>query len=93
MDKRRSPHRQVDLELDIAYPTGETHRVRSRDISDNGIFVYIDEMKRPLSGEIVTLTNVNDQQESLPSTEAAVVRFEPEGMGLSFIFMELEEDI
>ncbi len=86
MEQRQSPRRPVRLEIQITYPTGESHHVFSRDISDGGIFLMLDKASQPLIGELIYLEIVGDPgDETLPGTEAIVVHQTPEGMGLAFI--------
>jgi len=95
MEQRRSPRRPASFKIELAYPTGETLTVVSRDISDNGIFLLLEESSQPIIGEIVSLKLVDESvnEAPLPSNEAAVVRLEPEGIGLSFIVMDFVDDL
>lgn len=94
MDKRRAPRRPVSLRIELTYPSGENLAVSSRDISDNGIFILLDESRQPEIGEIVSLKIVDESTDEslLPSSEAAVVRLAPDGIGLSFIVMDFVDD-
>ena len=95
MEQRRSPRRSASLKIELAYPTGENFTVVSRDISDNGIFLLLEESHQPVIGEIVSLKLVDESvnEAPLPSNEAAVVRLEPEGVGLAFIVMDFVDDL
>ncbi len=86
MEQRQSPRRPVRLDIQITYPTGESHQVVSRDISDGGIFLILERSSQPLIGELIYLEISGESSgETLPGTEAIVVHQTPEGMGLAFI--------
>jgi hypothetical protein len=58
--------------------------VMTRDISDSGVFVIIDDAQRLLKiGEVVT-GQVQGMPLEAPTLEMSVVRFEPGGVGLRF---------
>ena len=97
MEKRKFPRKEIILSVKISYPTGESQLVHTRDISDGGMFLILEELDRPIIGELVSveLTDENDNKDVLPSSEAVVVREESEGIGLSFIEMDfaMDEDV
>ena len=91
-DKRKYPRRPVVLDVELSYPSGETIGVQSRDISDGGLFLVLDNRDKPLLGEIigVRLTGDSAEKETLPSSEAVVVHQAADGIGVAFIVMEFE---
>ena len=94
MDKRRAPRKSVTINVKITFPSGESQHSVTRDISESGIFLILDESGGPLIGELLTLELLDDAQntEVLPGSEAVVVRQEPDGIGLSFIDMNFSMD-
>jgi len=82
------------LDVELSYPSGEIKTVKSRDISEGGLFLEIDSRDQPMLGELIGLRLLGDSadQESLPSAEAIVVHQSTDGMGVAFIVMEFEED-
>ena len=91
---RKSPRQPARLEIGLAYPSGEHQIAVTRDVSDGGMFVLIETQARPILGELVTISLIgrSANQLSLPSTEAVVVHTSPEGVGLAYIFLELDDD-
>jgi len=82
------------LDVELSYPSGEIKTVKSRDISEGGLFLVIDSRDQPMLGELIGLRLLGDSadQESLPSAEAIVVHQATDGMGVAFIVMEFEDD-
>ena len=94
MENRKYPRRNVTLEVELSYPTGDKQIVHTRDISEGGLFLVLDKLDRPILGELLGVKLVGDSvdKEVLPGDDAVVVHQEPEGIGLAFIQMELDED-
>jgi hypothetical protein len=94
MDNRKSPRRDIILDIELSYPSGDKQIVSTRDISDGGVFLILDQLDRPVLGELVGVKLVGDsiEKEILPGTDAVVVHQEPQGIGLAFIQIELDED-
>ena len=92
-DKRRYPRRPVELDIELSYPSGQIHVVKSRDISEGGLFLVIDSASQPIIGEVLRIKLLGDSasKESLPSEEAVVVHQASDGIGVAFIEMELDE--
>lgn len=90
MDKRQYKRTDVTLVVKISYPDTEPQLVKSRDFSDGGMFLIIEDASRPIIGEVVSVELIEpaDGIDILPSHEAVVVRQEKEGIGLSFIEMD-----
>ncbi|MDQ1363009.1 MAG: PilZ protein [Pseudomonadota bacterium] len=91
---RKSPRYPLHLDVELTYPSGERHHAVTRDISDGGMFVLISSELRPVLGELVTivLTGNSAEKTTLPSNEAVVVHTAPQGIGLAYIFIELDDD-
>jgi len=95
-EQRKYPRRNLHLEVELGFPSGEKQVVRTRDVSEGGVFVVLDKMYRPVIGEVVTV-KLNDSEketgEVFPSNEAVVVRQEEGGVGLAFIELDFSEDL
>jgi len=94
IESRKSPRYPVHLDVELIYQSGAQHHAVTRDVSDGGMFVLINSELRPILGELVTirLTGNSIQKIALPSNEAVVVHTAPQGIGLAYIFMELDDD-
>lgn len=95
-EQRKYPRRELHLEVELGFPSGEKQIVRTRDVSEGGVFVVLDRFYRPVIGEVVTV-KLNDVErethEKFPSSEAVVVRQEEGGVGLAFIELDFSEDL
>lgn len=93
-DKRRYPRRSVLLDVELRYPSGKIITVKTRDVSDGGIFLVMGDHALPEQGEVIHLELVGDslQKETLPSAEAVVVHRDQDGVGVAFIEMDLDAD-
>jgi len=88
---RKHPRRVIHLEVELGFPSGEKKTVRTQDISDGGVFLVVDKLRRPIIGEVVEVKIVNDDQNTgvtFPSTDAVVVRQEEGGIGVAFIELD-----
>jgi len=95
-EKRKHPRREAHLEVELGFPSGEKQIVRTRDISECGVFLVLDKLRRPVLGEVVTVVLNNSEQsagEIFPSSDAVVVRQEEGGIGLAFIELDFVDDI
>ena len=95
-DKRKYPRREAHLEVELGFPSGEKQIVRTRDVSDGGVFLVLDKLRRPVIGEVVTVMLNNNEHnigETFPSSDAVVVRQEEGGIGLAFIELDFVDDI
>ncbi len=84
MDKREHKRTPLKVQLRIDHPVHGQMLVTTRDISDSGVFVVIDDAQRLLQiGEIVS-GQVQGLPVEAPVVRMEVVRFEPSGVGLIF---------
>lgn len=92
-NKRKSERRAISLSIELLYPSGDTQILHTRDMSDGGLFLIVEKLKQPTIGECVKVSlSGNDKSKVvLPSNDAVVVRQSPDGIGLAFIEMELDE--
>lgn len=81
-DTSRAP---LKVRIRIDHPVHGEMQVMTRDISDSGVFVIIDDEQRSLLqiGEVVT-GQVQGLPMEAPILQMEVVRFEPGGVGLRF---------
>jgi hypothetical protein len=81
-DTSRAP---LKVRIRIDHPVHGEMQVMTRDISDSGVFVIIDDAQRSLLqiGELVT-GQVQGLPMEAPILQMEVVRFEPGGVGLRF---------
>lgn len=95
-EQRKYPRRELHLEVELGFPSGEKQIVRTRDVSEGGVFVVLDKLHRPVIGEVVSV-KLNDSEEDtgevFPSNDAVVVRQEEGGVGLAFIELNFGDDI
>lgn len=97
MDKelRKHPRQQIHLDVELGFPSGEKQAVRTLDISDGGVFLVVDKLRRPIIGEVVEVKILNNEQNtgvSFPSNDAVVVRQEERGIGLAFIELDFNDE-
>ena len=94
-EKRKYPRRSVELNVELSYPSGDVKTVKTRDISEGGLFLILDELEKPVLGEVVGVKLVDESagKEVFPSDEAVVVRYAPDGVGLAFIEIEVDDDL
>ena len=95
IESRKSPRHLIHLDVELTYPSGEHHQAVTRDISDGGMFVLISSELRPVIGELVSvrLIGANNNIHALPASEAVVVHAAPQGIGLAYIFIELDDEL
>ncbi len=90
-EQRKYPRRELHIEVELGFPSGDKQIVRTRDISEGGVFIVLDKLRRPVIGEVLTV-KINDGQDCpddlFPSNDAVVVRQEENGIGLAFIELD-----
>lgn len=85
-DKRR--HIRTPLACHIKVTHGEAEMVvKTRDISDGGVFVVLEPDQVPPIGSHVT-GQVQGLMDDAPVLEMEVVRVEPAGVGLRFVNLD-----
>jgi c-di-GMP-binding flagellar brake protein YcgR len=92
---RKYPRRKLHLEVELSFPSGEKQTVRTQDVSDGGVFLIVDKLRRPIIGEVIEVKIVNDENElgvEFPSNDAVVVRQEEGGIGLAFIELDFDNE-
>ena len=82
-DKRKHIRTSLQCKIKITHATSE-RIVKTRDVSDGGVFVVLDADQIPPIGTIVT-GQVQGLMDDAPILEMEVVRVEPSGVGLRFL--------
>ncbi len=87
--KEQRKHLRIGLIVDIemTLPLKGIINVRTKNISDGGLFIVLDDTEMPPIGtEVqVRLKNQLGDGEEPPINRARVVRHDPDGVGLEFI--------
>lgn len=83
-DKRRHVRTPIACRIKILHESFGERLLRTRDISDGGVFVAIEDGELPPVGTIVQ-GQVQGLMEDAPVLDMEVVRVEPEGIGLRFV--------
>ncbi|WP_341937315.1 PilZ domain-containing protein [Marinimicrobium sp. C2-29] len=83
-DKREHSRTPMACRIKIQHESIGELVVKTRDISDGGVFVVLEPDQVPPVGSIVT-GQVQGMMVEAPVLEMEVVRTEPEGVGLKFI--------
>ena len=94
MDLRKHPRKDIDLEIELSYPDAEPVIVRTRDISDGGMFLILDGVESPpVIGELVHVKLVGEsaKKETLPESSAVIVHKDAVGVGLAYVEIELDD--
>ncbi|GGY87331.1 PilZ domain-containing protein [Cellvibrio zantedeschiae] len=85
-DKRRHIRTPLACRIKVTHGSEEMI-VKTRDISDGGVFVVLEPDQVPPVGTQVT-GQVQGLMDDAPILEMEVVRVEPEGVGLRFINLD-----
>ncbi len=90
-DQRKHIRTSLQCKIKISHPAVGEKIVKTRDVSDGGVFVVLDPDQIPPIGSIVT-GQVQGLMDDAPILEMEVVRVEPSGIGLRFLNQENEID-
>jgi len=82
-NKRRHVRTPLVCRIKVTH-NNEEMLVKTRDISDGGVFVVLEPEQVPPIGSVVT-GQVQGMMEDAPILDMEVVRIEPAGVGLRFI--------
>lgn len=83
-DKRQHIRTSLQCKIKITHDSLGEKIVKTRDISDGGVFVVLEPNDIPPVGSIVT-GQVQGLMDHAPILEMEVVRVEPTGVGLRFV--------
>lgn len=97
-EQRKFPRQILHVEVELGFPSGEKQIVRTRDVSEGGVFLVLDKLRRPVIGEVVTVKLMPDDEHKVPgnlfpSSDAVVVRQEEGGIGLAFIELDFGDEL
>jgi len=85
MDNRRKhPRIPVTVEVKVSHPSVGEKFVKTRNISDNGLFLLVDPSNMPPIGTVVK-GQVQGMQADAPMLDMQIVRVESVGLGLRFV--------
>jgi c-di-GMP-binding flagellar brake protein YcgR len=89
-EKRKSVRTPFTCRIKIIATDKSEMLVKTRDISDGGVFVVLEPDQMPPIGTIVT-GQVQGLLDNAPVLQMEVVRMEPNGVGLRFLQEDLEK--
>lgn len=90
-NKRKYPRYPMSVMVRIEHESIGDKVIKTRNISDGGIFLIIDPGEMPPVGSIV-IGQVQGMIENPPRIKMEIVRTEADGLGLRFIGEEPDED-
>ena len=87
-NQRQHPRKEIRIEVALSFLEDEIRTVITRDISEGGLFMMVDNPDHYPLGEIVSL-DFQDPLNGLVQThkEAIVVRCDEDGLGVAFVEM------
>lgn len=83
-NKRKHPRFPLNVDVKISHPDIGEQIVKTRDLSDGGIFILADPTAMPPIGEIIH-GQVQGESDDFPVVSMKIVRIEDDGLGLQFI--------
>ena len=83
-NRRRHPRIPMTVRVKIVHPAIGEKIVKTKNISDSGLFILAEPTEMPAIGEIV-IGQVQGMIDDPPSLEMEIVRTEKDGIGLQFI--------
>ncbi len=88
-NQRRFPRNEIQIAVELSYLEEDVRTVTTRDISQGGLFMQLDNPEHYAMGEMVIL-NYNDplQNNEQTSKDAVIVRHTDSGIAVAFIEME-----
>lgn len=88
-NQRQYPRKEIRVEVELSFMEDEPRMVITRDISQGGLFMFMEDPAYYPLGEMVSV-NYSDPLNGLAPTqkEAIVVRRAEDGIGIAFVEME-----
>lgn len=83
-NKRKHERYLFTTEVKISHPGFGEKIVKTKDISDSGVFILVEPTAMPPVGEIVQ-GQVQGGAEDMPVVKMKIVRMDDDGLGLQFI--------
>jgi len=90
-NKRKHTRHAIAVNIKISHTDIGVRVVKTRDISDGGVFVLIEPVEALIPGSIVE-GQVQDMVGDAPVVMMEVVRVEETGLGLSYLLDDLPND-
>lgn len=88
-NNRKFTRHEVQVNVQLSYLDHETRQVRSRDISEGGMFLEIDNASDYLLGEMVHLKYNDPARDNLDTEmDAIIVRIADDGLGIAFVILD-----
>lgn len=87
-NKRKYTRHAIAVNIKISHPDIGVKIVKTRDISDGGIFILIEPVEVLIPGSVVE-GQVQDMVEDAPVLTMEVVRVEETGLGLRYLLDDL----
>ena len=83
-NKREHPRYPLSVDVKITHADFGEKIVKTRNISDSGLFILVEPTAMPPLGEIVQ-GQVQGEHDDMPVVKMKIVRMEDDGLGLQFI--------
>lgn len=91
-NKRKHTRHPVAVNIKISHPDIGEKIVKTKDISDGGLFILVEPADMPAPGSIVQ-GQVQGMMEAPPVLMMEVVRIAKGGLGLRYVLDELSDDL
>jgi len=83
-DKRKHERYPFTTDIKISHPTIGEKIVKSKDVSDSGVFILVEPTEMPPIGEVVE-GQVQGGEGDMPVLKMRIVRVGADGLGLQFV--------
>jgi hypothetical protein len=83
-NKRRHPRNPMTVNVKVSHPDIGEKVVKTKDISESGLYIIAEPTEMPPIGEIVQ-GQIQGMLEDPPVVKMKIVRIDEEGIGLQFI--------
>ena len=84
--QRRFPREEVQIEVELSFLEDTAHTVVTRDISQGGVFLQLDDIEHYPMGEMVTMHFKNPLDNDKETTkDAIIVRHSDKGIAVAFV--------
>lgn len=86
---RRFPRKEIQIEVELRFLEDDVRTVITRDMSDGGLFVRLNDIEHYPMGEMVNIRFKNPLDNFVDTEkDAIIVRHSEEGMAVAFIEMD-----
>ena len=83
-NKRQHERYPLSVDVRITHPDIGDKMVKTRNISDSGLFIIVEPTEMPAVGEVVQ-GQVQSEHDDMPVVSMKIVRMEDDGLGLQFL--------